>query len=128
MARISFSIDNRCVEVSVQKNLPSNVARFEQLMYLSLGLAVIETILERDRFLAENDSVRLRLCGVVHLAGRARAQELGTMGVPRSVCGDTSRIPEDWSDFDRGDFARCSVLPRGGGTVSDLHRQRSPLV
>jgi hypothetical protein len=58
MARISLSIDNRCVEVSVQKNLPSNVARFEQLMYLSLGFAVIETVLERDRFLANGD-VRL---------------------------------------------------------------------
>lgn len=45
--------------LSVQKNLPSNVARFEQLMYLSLGLAVIETVLERDRFLAQNGSVRL---------------------------------------------------------------------
>jgi hypothetical protein len=43
----------------LQKHLPSNVARFEQLMYLSLALAVIETILERDRFLAENDNVRL---------------------------------------------------------------------
>jgi hypothetical protein len=42
------------------KNLPSNVARFEQLMYLSLGLAVIETVLERDRFLANgHGSVRL---------------------------------------------------------------------
>jgi hypothetical protein len=42
------------------KNLPSNVARFEQLMYLSLGLAVIETALERDRFLANsNGNVRL---------------------------------------------------------------------
>ena len=37
------------------KNLPSNVARFEQLMYLSLGLAVIETVLERDRFVANGE-------------------------------------------------------------------------
>jgi hypothetical protein len=49
-------VEDRCVEVSVQKHLPSNVARFEQLMYLSLGLAVIETILERDRFLANGHS------------------------------------------------------------------------
>lgn len=47
-------------EVSVQMHLPSNVARFEQLMYLSLGLAVIEMVLERDRFLANgHGSVRL---------------------------------------------------------------------
>ena len=59
MAKISLPIDNRCVEVSVRKNLPSNVARFEQLMYLALGLAVIETILERDRFLAQNGGVPL---------------------------------------------------------------------
>jgi len=47
-------------EVSVQKNLPSNVARFEQLMYLSLGLALVETALEWNRILADaHGSVRL---------------------------------------------------------------------
>lgn len=47
-------------EVSVQKHLPSNVARFEQLMYLSLGLALVETALEWNRILADaHGSVRL---------------------------------------------------------------------
>lgn len=37
----------------MQKHLPSNVARFEQLMYLSLGLALVETALEWNRIFAE---------------------------------------------------------------------------
>jgi hypothetical protein len=42
------------------RSLPSNVARFEQLMYLALGLAVIETALEWNQiFAAAHGSVRL---------------------------------------------------------------------
>jgi len=54
----------------VQKHLPSNVARFEQLMYLSLGLAVIETALEWDRILAAaHGSVRVAGFVVLYLYG-----------------------------------------------------------
>jgi len=112
-------------------HLPSNVARFEQLMYLSLGLAVIETVLERDRFLANsNENVRL-LVSVRGMSmalwrcasGRPRENtRTGSMGLADRVCGDISRIPGDWSDFGRGDFARCSVLPHIGRIVLDLHR------
>lgn len=37
---------------SAQKVLPSNVRRFEQLMYLSLGLSLVEAPLEWNRFVA----------------------------------------------------------------------------
>ena len=54
----------------MQKHLPSNVARFEQLMYLSLGLAVIETALEWDRILAAaHGSVRVAGFVVLYLYG-----------------------------------------------------------
>ena len=52
--------------VNVQKHLPSNVARFEQLMYLSLGLALVETVLEWNRILADAHG-SVRLAGLVTL-------------------------------------------------------------
>jgi hypothetical protein len=50
----------------VPKRLPSNVAWFERLMYLSLGLALIETALEWNRILA-NAQGSVRLAGFVTL-------------------------------------------------------------
>ncbi len=38
---------------AVRKHLPSNVGRFEQLMYLSLGLSLIETPLEWNQLVAD---------------------------------------------------------------------------
>jgi hypothetical protein len=93
---------------------------------------VIETVLERDRFLANgHGNVRLLVSvawyvygfvGFVHLAGRERTEELGAMDLAHPLCCDTTRIPRDWSDFDRGDFARCAVLPHIGRIVLDLQR------
>lgn len=37
-----------------QTNLPSNVQRFEQLMYLSLGVSLVDVPLEWDRFVADS--------------------------------------------------------------------------
>ena len=102
----------------------------------SLGFAVIETILEWDRFLA-NGHGNLRLLVSVAWyayafvalciwASREGTQELGAMDFANPLCDDSSRIVGVWSDFDRGDFARCSVLPRSCGIVSDLHGNARP--
>jgi hypothetical protein len=86
-----------------RRNATGSVSRFPVLesLDLSLGLAVIETVLERDRFFVNGDvcflvsvpSCVYGFCGVAHLAVCEGTQELGGMGFARPLCADTSRIP-----------------------------------
>jgi hypothetical protein len=88
-----------------KRNATGSVSMFPVLesLDLSLGLAVIETVLERDRFFVNGDvcfllsvpSYVYGLCGVLDLADREGTQELGGMGFARPLCADTSRIPRN---------------------------------
>lgn len=52
--------------LSAQKNLPSNVQRFERLMYISLGLGLIDTPLEWNRLVADShESAGVAALGIV---------------------------------------------------------------